>query len=224
VEEKHEKLVQQNVEGLERLVRTKSKKNVQKRIKIKGIDLVEIPGKPYFMSKTEITVGQYRRCVKASVCTPIYGCDLGSSTWSHHPAYKENHPLTCVNWNQAKTFAKWIDGDLPNEDDWEYAARGGQGSQFKYAGSNQIDEVAWYGLNSGLSTHPVGQKKANGYGLYDMSGNVWEWTSSSSGPFLKILCGGGWFDPTFSVRMSYRHHFFPSVRNNTFGFRVIRLK
>lgn len=65
---------------------------------------------------------------------------------------------------------------LPTEEEWELAARGGE--DFEYAGSNDPDEVAWYDRNSGGETHPVGQKKPNAFGLYDMCGNVWEWTNT----------------------------------------------
>ncbi len=105
---------------------------------------------------------------------------------------------------------------LPTEAQWEYAARGGQSSfdkggqgGFKYAGSNNLNEVAWYDVNSSNKTHPVGQKRTNELGLYDMSGNVWEWcqdwydadyykkspANNPTGPTSGIYCvlrGGSW--------------------------------
>ena len=117
-----------------------------------------------------MTVAQYRKCVEAGVCTePKTG---GKCTWGK--SGYDDHPITCVDWGQARTFSRWIGGDLPTEAQWEYAARGGQG--FKYSGSDDASAVGWYSSNSSSSTHPVKRKQRNGYGLYDMSGNVWEWT------------------------------------------------
>lgn len=102
----------------------------------------------------------------------------------------ENHPVENVSWNDVQLFiAKLNELDdkytyaLPTEEEWEYAARGGHDMKdYKYAGSNNLDEVGWYYSNSNGKTHPVGQKLPNSIGLYDMSGNVWEWTSSVYGP------------------------------------------
>ena len=129
--------------------------------------------KSFLMSKTEVTVGQYRKCVEVGTCSSANTCDYGDPNWTSSPSRKEDHPINCVNWSQARTFANWAGGDLPSEAEWEYAARGGEG--FKYAGSNDPDKVAWYKSNSGGGTKPVGGKKKNGFGLYDMSGNVYEW-------------------------------------------------
>jgi formylglycine-generating enzyme required for sulfatase activity len=102
----------------------------------------------------------------------------------------ENHPVENVSWNDVQAFITKLNElddkytyALPTEEEWEYAARGGHDMKdFKYAGSNNLDEVGWYYSNSNGKTHPVGQKLPNSIGLYDMSGNVWEWTSSVYGP------------------------------------------
>ena len=127
------------------------------------------------MMKSEVTVGQYRECVEAGACTPpdtsSAACDQGASNWS---GGREDHPVNCVDWHQARAFAVWVDGRLPTEAEWEYAARAAQGTP--YAGSNDAGEVAWYTENAGGKTHPIKGKLPNAWGLHDMSGNVWEWT------------------------------------------------
>jgi len=102
----------------------------------------------------------------------------------------ENLPVENVSWDDVQRYiAKLNELDptyeyaLPTEEEWEYAARGGHNMKdFKYAGSNNLNEVGWYYSNSNGKTHPVGQKLPNSIGLYDMSGNVWEWTASVYGP------------------------------------------
>jgi len=193
------------------------------------------------MSKTEVTVGQYRECVKAGVC------DEPECNWSTSPADREDHPINCVDWGQARTFAKWVGADLPTEAEWEYAARGGQ--PFEYAGSDNPDDVAWYSQNSDLDTHPVGAKQANGYGLYDMSGNVWEWTLDEyrdtyngapsdghqpvgsiptcstrcdNGAAWRVRRGGSWSFDASILRVAYRGSRSPDHRGDGLGLRLRR--
>jgi formylglycine-generating enzyme required for sulfatase activity len=125
---------------------------------------------------------------------------------------------------------------LLTEAEWEYAARGGNKSQgYKYAGSNNIDDVAWYGSNSGLTTHAVGTKSPNELGLYDMSGNVWEWCqdwygsyssgaqTNPTGPSTgsnRVLRGGCWDGSDWSCRVSYRSSFNPANSYTYIGLRL----
>ena len=152
-------------------------------------------------------------------------------------------PVETVSWGDVQEFLKKLNARypghryrLPTEAEWEYAARGGNLSKgFIYAGSNNIDEVAWYTGNSGSKTHPVGQKKANELELYDMSGNVWEWCADWYGDYpsqpqtdpagpdsgaRRVRRGGSWhFDPQF-CRVAYRSHWLPGERNSNLGFRL----
>ncbi|MBF0564110.1 MAG: formylglycine-generating enzyme family protein [Nitrospirae bacterium] len=125
---------------------------------------------------------------------------------------------------------------LPTEAEWEYAARSG-GKSEKYAGTsdiNNLKDYAWYSENSGNQTHPVGTKKPNGPGLYDMSGNVWEWVQDwykenhydesprdnpegPSGGEHRVLRGGSWYSEPQSVRASNRNSLNPAGRDVTYG-------
>jgi len=132
---------------------------------------------------------------------------------------------------------------LPTEAEWEYAACGGvkshHGASYKYAGSSDIDEVAWYKMNSNDKCHIVGEKKPNELGIYDMSGNVWEWcwdwydeynpnisnnpTGSISGS-TRVIRGGNWFSLAKYCRSAKRNRFRPDPRSDSFGFRLSRNK
>ena len=120
---------------------------------------------------------------------------------------------------------------LPTEEEWEYAARGGLKSQgFRYAGSNNIEEVAWYKENSKGSTHHVGEKKPNELGLYDMSGNVWEWTETAAHSYatdievsgnIYIRRGGSWWHEAKNCRVSRRYASDHTKRTRGLGLRVV---
>ena len=125
---------------------------------------------------------------------------------------------------------------MPTEAEWEYAARGNQ--NYKYAGSNSIDNVGWYYENSGNKTHNVCGKGTNGFGLCDMSGNVWEWvwdkygnysSSSKTDPVgavessVRVVRGGSWGNVARNARVSRRSNVYPSSRDYDIGFRVFRV-
>ena len=141
-------------------------------------------------------------------------------------------PVEYVSWEEADAYCSAIKGRLPSEAEWEYAARAGTtGSRY-----GNLDEIAWYYGNSKLSTHPVGKKKPNAFGLYDMLGNVVEWTHTfywvqhnqeninPTGPSVAEyveLRGGGWWDEARLVRVSYRRHFEKTDIDYNIGFRCI---
>ncbi len=106
---------------------------------------------------------------------------------------------------------------LPTNDEWGYAEEGGE--NYTYAGSDDLDEVGWYDGNSG-TTHPVGEKKPNGYGLYDMNGNVQEWTGASVSD--SVLRGGSWNLSASNCAVFSWNDVYPSSRQALYGFRVVR--
>ena len=177
--------------------------------------------------------------LSAVASDPWLGDSNPSSTYGkgdYYPAYYVsyedivNHFIPRLNKITGKTFR------LPTEAEWEYAARGGNQSKgCKYSGSNTIDDVGWYSGNS-LSTRQVGTKQANELGIYDMSGNVWEWCSDWYGSYsstsqtdptgptsgsYRVLRGGSWFNYAQICRVSYRGSFTPSYRYISNGFRLL---
>ena len=154
----------------------------------------------------------------------------------------DNLPVEKVSWNDCQTFISRLNNltgknfRLPTESEWEYAARGGNRSRgYKYSGSKVLSDVAWFDDNSGSKTHPVGSKSPNELGLYDMSGNVWEWcsdwygtyssssqtnpTGASSGSY-RVFRGGSWFNDARYCRSSYRSNGAPVYRHFGLGLRL----
>ena len=154
----------------------------------------------------------------------------------------ENLPVETVNWNECQEFISKLNSmtgrkfRLPTEAEWEYAARGGKKSRsYQYSGSSNISDVAWYDGNSVNKTHPVGTKQANELGIYDMSGNVYEWcldwygsysSSSQTNPTgavsgaHRVYRGGSWDFYAGRCRLSYRRYGTPDYRNSILGLRL----
>jgi len=156
----------------------------------------------------------------------------------------DRRPVENVSWDDAKKFISGLNRQtgetfaLPSEAQWEYAARSG-GKPEKYAGGNEVDQVAWYGKNSGRTTRPAGTKLPNALGLYDMSGNVWEWCEDvydekaygkhslnnpviTSGSSYRVLRGGSWDFSPWIVRAAGRSGFWAFNRFSYVGFRLCR--
>jgi formylglycine-generating enzyme required for sulfatase activity len=180
----------------------------------------------YYIGKYEVTQAQWR------------------AVMGNNPSYfkGDNLPVECVSWNDVQVFIQRLNERtgknfrLPTEAEWEYAARGGSQSKgYKYSGSNTLDDVAWYYSNSSSKIHPVGHKRPNELGIYDMSGNVWEWcqdwyggygsssqtnpTGPSSGSY-RVLRGGNRLDIANFCRVSFRSNYNPRTRYYDGGFRL----
>lgn len=154
-------------------------------------------------TKSEVTVDQYRMCVQAGECTvPNSNPLIKQCNWEYHD--RGNHPMNCMDWNQATTFCKWVGGKLPTEEEW-YAEASNKGMlQYPWGDQHVACDyaVAWLLDDKGRegnrgcgrgSTWPVCSKERGNSvsGLCDMIGNVWEWTSTSAGP-NRVLRGGAW--------------------------------
>ena len=182
----------------------------------------------FYMGETEVTQALWKAVMGSN-----------PSRWKG-----DNLPVEQVSWNDCQKFIKKLNDmtgqnfRLPTEAEWEYAARGGKkGNGYKYAGSNDIGSVVWYTDNSGVKTHPVKGKSPNELGLYDMSGNVYEWCSDwygkeyySSSPSnnpkgpssgsIRVLRGGSWYSRAGRCRVSARFNYGPGNRDIINGFRL----
>ncbi len=181
----------------------------------------------FWMGKYEVTQGQWQKIMGDNPA----GFKKG-----------DKYPVEKVSWEDTQKFITQLNKKsgkeyrLPTEAEWEYAARAK--SSYKYSGGDDLNAVAWYDGNSGDSTHPVGQKKANDFGLYDMSGNVWEWCAdwydgkyyasspqeNPTGPDSgadRVLRGGGWIYHPVRCRSVLRIRHDPGDRRAGIGFRLV---
>jgi len=191
-----------------------------------GIEWVSLGA--FEISKTEVTVAQYRACVDAGACTaPNDKSVKKSCNWGH--SGRDNHPVNCVDWNQATTFARWAGGRLPTGEEWTYAATSG-GQSWEYPWGNEpatcdraIMDVGGDGCGQDR-TWPVCSKPAGNstQGVCDLAGNVWEWTDERVGDSERVYRGGSWFYAAPILRASSRGRGVPSFRFLGLGFRLAR--
>ena len=226
----------QEKESLPVVSEVKELKNIQaKKIiwqKDKSI-MVAIPSsdtiKPFWMDTTEVTVGQFKKFLAESD-HPFSG-DLWKDIYQVSPT--DIHPMICVNWHDATAYAKWAGKRLPTEAEWEFAARGGLIDKEYIWGDDEslARDYANYNGTGGKdkwddTTAPVSSFKPNGYGLYDMAGNVYEWCQdwdfiNNSGRDSKVSRGGSWADDTARLRLGSSSITIPSNRFNCNGFRCV---
>lgn len=196
--------------------------------------MVQIPGKSYKMGKTEVTQAQWESIMR------------GNPSWFKG----KDNPVERITWDDCQHFLSLLNSipvvrdsgltfRLPTDCEWEYACRAG--STWKYCRlvdgteitESTLGEVAWFEDNSDRKTHPVGQKKPNAFGLYDMHGNVWEWTStdrnmhgnawewtSTEKDKYRIYCGGCWKGPALNCSSSLKSWFESNYRDDRLGFRL----
>jgi formylglycine-generating enzyme required for sulfatase activity len=216
----------------------------------RGVDEVQhlVTLSAFKMSKYEVTFEQYDLFCEAT----------GREKPSDEGWGRGKRPVVNVSWEDAMAFAKWMGCRLPTEAEWEYASRAGTKTPFS-TGNNITTTQANYNGNNPYNnnekgaykgkTMPVGSYPANGYGLFDMNGNVWEWCSDWYGDYvtptsttstttttmqtnpkgaptglLRMIRGGSWSDNANDCRSSYRFDNSPDLRRNSIGFRLVSLK
>lgn len=218
-----------------------------------GLEMVAVEGGAFTMgsptTEKDRSVGECQHAVtvgnfqigKYEVTQRDWQVVMGNNPSSFNKENCMDCPVEQVSWNDIQEFLKKLNAEvdgpdyrLPTEEEWEYAARGGKKSKgYLYAGDNLIGNVAWYVDNAGSKTHPVGERKANELGLFDMSGNVHEWCQSPydsypdcsdplSAPSRRVVRGGSWFKVVFDTRVAYRGRLPPDALYSFQGFRLAR--
>lgn len=195
-----------------------------------------VPLGPFELARTPVTNAQYRRYLEANpdVAPPEF--------WGDRSYNQPEQPVVGMSWWEAQAYCKWAGLVLPTEAQWEYACRAGTTTRY-WSGDEErdLDEVGWYGGNSKHRLHPVGEKPANPFGLFDMHGNVWEWCRDAYGSYAtspqpvdglrhepvgaadRVLRGGSFFVDARLARAAYRSDWRPAGRSRGVGFRPARV-
>jgi len=206
------------------------------------------------IGKYPVTIGEYRTFAKDTRSHypewmeegSYYNIKTGGSDYYKKISLDDNAPIVGVSWHDAKAYCNWlskITGEtyrLPTEAEWEYACRAEKTTMWSFGDDEkELGKYAWYRENSNSTTHPVGEKKPNPWGLYDMHGNVWEWCEddwvdsydktprdgsaykdNESGS--KVLRGGSWGSSADRARSAVRSWDGPGNRSGSSGFRLLR--
>ena len=219
--------------------------------------------RPFALGKYDVTRGEYAAFVRETGYPAGDGCGHDSFRWNkqagvtwQNPGFSqtERDPVVCVSWQDARAYISWLNsklrqpastpGDgpyrLPSESEWEYAARAGTTTRFWWGDDDgAADDYAWYKGNSGGQTHPVGSKPASSFGLYDMVGDVWQWTedcyadnyanaptdgsaAEAGNACLRVDRGSSWLYPAWLLRSATRERNPADYRDGIMGFRVAR--
>jgi formylglycine-generating enzyme required for sulfatase activity len=227
----------------------------------------------FAMGKYDVTRAEYAAFVRETGHPSGDGCGSDGFEWKklvdlswHNPGYRQtdHDPVVCVSWQDAQAYIAWLNGKvqqtfsapghglyrLPSESEWEYAARAGTSTRFWWGDEDAAASGhAWFKGNSGGRTHPVGSKPPNAFGLYDMVGNVWQWTedcydnsyagvpadgranetpstdihaNDSQGKCLRVDRGAAWTFRTWALRSATRERNPADYRDAIMGFRVAK--
>jgi len=208
----------------------------------------------FYLGKFPVTIAEYLHFVNETKKHypqwldegSEYHKDTGTNDWYTKMDLSDNAPVIGVSWDDANAYCEWLskktkeDYRLPTEAEWEYAARAGTKKRWSFGDDEKgLDEYAWYSKNSESKTHPVGKKKPNPWGLYDIHGNVWEWCEDDfvdsyketprdgkahidGKADYKVVRGGSWGSDADWTRSAIRSRNWPSIRYFNLGFRLLR--